>query len=917
MENLRRIRRFAPVLIVGIVGITVSVAIWYLTFVSENRAFTQEFGSRANNQATILQNGVNNFWDKLYAVRAFFNSSSHAITREEFESFSNSLIVDHAAILNVTWAPRIRREERSAHELAAIRDGLSDYHIRATATDGSLVISPERDEYFPKFYSTEVRTSSVYGLDLSDDGERGKTLVHIRDANVLSASPPQVLHIGEGDRRGFWVGLPVYTRGLPHETMEDRRRNLLGFVQGVFQIKAMIDTIFGSVESPVRIYLFVPNAAVDALPVYFTSRLGNKPIEASSQKQLSAEIYRSFPIKFGDVQWTMLVAPERASLIGHERSSIVLISGLLLSGGLALFIWMLRLHARNLEITNGKSKEQNLRFEMALNNMVQGILMYDSSGKLIISNKRFAELIGVPQEKWEISALGTTVFQTMAVARGLTNVTGKNPEQAVADFQNLLDHRSTGSVVYERTDGRTFHATCVPMTDGGLVITFEDITERRRTQDKISHMARHDALTDLPNRNLFYEKIEELLSRAPQEGTFTVLSLDLDRFKSVNDTLGHPIGDKLLQAAAGRMRDCVRKTDVVARLGGDEFAILQPTLNQPTDATLLATRLIDAVGAPYQLDGHQVIVGISVGVAIAPADGTKPDQLMKNADLALYRCKADGGQTYRFFEADMDARMQERRALELDLRKALANGEFTLNYQPIVNIKTGKIISCEALIRWDQPKRGWVPPLEFIPIAEETGLIVPIGEWVLRQACVDVVEWPNEFTVAVNVSPAQLRSSDFFQVVKSALKKSRLPASRLELEITESVLMQDSKAVLSLLHRIKDLGVSIAMDDFGTGYSSLSYLRSFPFDKIKIDQSFIGDLSTNKDSLAILRAVIGLGRSLNIVTSAEGVETLNQLEILRTEGCMQAQGYFFSQPRSAAETKVLLTSFVDQAKAVA
>jgi diguanylate cyclase (GGDEF)-like protein len=408
-----------------------------------------------------------------------------------------------------------------------------------------------------------------------------------------------------------------------------------------------------------------------------------------------------------------------------------------------------------------------------------------------------------------------------------------------------------------------------------------------------------------------------LLQRAAQGDAFAVLSLDLDRFKSVNDTFGHPVGDKLLQAAAGRMRRCIRDCDLVARLGGDEFAIVQVKYQHPEDASSLAKRLIDTLSAPYQIHGHQILIGTSVGIAIAPNDGTDPDQLMTNADLGLYRSKADGGSTYRFFESQTDAGARAYRPLELDLRKALGNEEFSLDYQPIVEVKSGRIKACEALLRWHHPERGSVPPLEFIPIAERTGLIVPVGEWVLRRACAEAAHWPGAITVAVNVSPAQFRNANFMGVVADALERSGLPAGRLELEITELVLMHDDNAVLPLLRQLKDLGVSIVMDDFGSGYSSLGYLRSFPFDKIKIDQSFTRDLPESKDSLAIVRAVIGLARSLGIVTTAEGVETQKQLDILRAEGCIQAQGFFFSVPKSSEEIRGLLASFGVQARAVA
>ena len=662
----------------------------------------------------------------------------------------------------------------------------------------------------------------------------------------------------------------------------------------------MFDGILAHVGSSARLYLFAPDATVDDPPIYFAAGHGVEPIAAKSQADLGSGLQRTFPLKFGDARWTLVVAPERAALgfAGHERSWIVLIFGLLLSGGMTMFIWAMRRQAASLETANRKFEVQNIRFDTALNNMVQGLLMFNAAGKLIIANRRFAKLFGVPWQQWINKALGMTVPETMRLVNDLSDVTETNQSQIMSEYRNIMEHREAGKIVFERTDGCTFVASISPMADSGLVVTFEDITERQLTEAKIFHMAHYDALTDLPNRNLFYERMEELLARVADGGSFAVLSLDLDRFKSVNDTLGHPIGDKLLQAVADRLRRCVRDGDTVARLGGDEFAILQTAFGQPTNVTGLAERLIATVGAPYTIDGHQVMVGTSVGIAIAPGDGAEPDQLMKNADLALYRAKTNGGGIVHFFEEEMDAHMQERHALELDLRKALVNDEFTINYQPIVNLKAGKIAGCEALIRWHRPGRGLVPPLDFIPLAEATGLIVPIGEWVLRRACADAADWPEELTVAVNVSPAQFASANFVGVVTDALAKSGLPASRLELEITELVLMQDKSSALTLFHQLKALGVSIAMDDFGTGYSSLGYLRSFPFDRIKIDQSFIKDLSKKKDSLAVLRAVVSLGHSLGILTTAEGIETSFQLETVRAEGCTEGQGYF-SACRSA------------------
>jgi diguanylate cyclase (GGDEF)-like protein len=387
-----------------------------------------------------------------------------------------------------------------------------------------------------------------------------------------------------------------------------------------------------------------------------------------------------------------------------------------------------------------------------------------------------------------------------------------------------------------------------------------------------------------------------------------VLCLDLDNFKTINDTLGHPIGDKLLRGVAERLRCAVGPDDTIARLGGDEFAILQ-SATSPYAAEALAGRLVEVLSTPIVVDGHEINTGISVGIALAPNDGTAADDLMKCADLALYRAKAEGRSLFRFFEPEMDARIQARRALEVDLRRALASGEFHLVYQPLLNLAANELTGMEALLRWNSSERSAVTPAEFIPVAEETGLIVPLGEWVLRRACAEAAQWPDSVRVAVNLSPVQFRNRGLVTTVTQALAAAGLSPARLEIEITEAALLQKDEMTVAMLHQLRALGVRISMDDFGTGYSSLSYLRSFPFDKIKIDRSFIADIERNGDSEAIIRAIAELGASLGIETTAEGIETEEQLELVRRAGCTEVQGYLLSQPRAAADVLDLIAGF--------
>jgi diguanylate cyclase (GGDEF)-like protein/PAS domain S-box-containing protein len=553
-------------------------------------------------------------------------------------------------------------------------------------------------------------------------------------------------------------------------------------------------------------------------------------------------------------------------------------------------------------------RETNLRLDAALDNMSQGLCLFDAQNRLEVVNRRFFEIFGLSRDKIQP---GTTFRRILELSAARHNQGSKTATQLLAEQAELINRHDSGTHYYELSDGRVIASVYSPTSNGGWVATFEDVTERRMAEAQIIHMARHDALTDLPNRILFREKMEQALNRGEK---LSVLFVDLDRFKAVNDTLGHPVGDALLCAVTQRLQMAVRGTDTVARLGGDEFAIVQVG-GKPTDASELAARIIDQLSEPFDILGNQVVIGASIGIAIAPTDGKEPDQLLRNADMALYRAKSSGRGSYHFFQPEMDAQMQARHALETDLRKAVTAAEFEVYYQPIVELAGGRITGFEALVRWNHPQRGLVSPANFISVAEEIGLIVPLGDWVLKQACRDAATWPEGLTVAVNLSAVQFRNPSLALSIVSALSASGLDASRLVLEITETVLLQDDRAILDALHQIRALGARISMDDFGTGYSSLSYLRSFPFDKIKIDRSFIQELGRKDDCIAIIRAVTRLGDNLGMITIAEGVETNEQLEILRAEGCTQVQGYLFSAPRPASEIPKLLETINPRVRA--
>ncbi|WP_050422692.1 EAL domain-containing protein [Bradyrhizobium tropiciagri] len=543
------------------------------------------------------------------------------------------------------------------------------------------------------------------------------------------------------------------------------------------------------------------------------------------------------------------------------------------------------------------------QFDTALNNMPHGLCMFSADGRLAVMNHRFIEMMELSEDFVQRGASATDICNACVLSGAIS---------AAAAQQILYEIESSqrGDIVTSDPDpaqNRSLDWTFQPMAGGGTVVLVEDITERKDAEARISHLARYDELTALPNRVNFRDEIGRLLAMQHGDHRSALLFVDLDQFKQVNDTLGHPCGDQLLCAVAERLREMLRPEDFVARFGGDEFVVFQQNIHSHEDAAALARRIVDRLSERYKIDNHLVEIGASVGIAMT-APGVGADTLLKNADMALYRAKADGRGTFCFFRDEMAQTVEARRILELDLRKALANEEFELFYQPLINLKSGKVSTCEALLRWNHPARGTVSPVDIIPVAEDMGLIVDLGRWILRKACMECMKWPEAVSVAVNFSPQQFHQRDVLSEVRYALEVSGLPAHRLEIEITESSLLHNTELTHDVLSQLRSLGVRISLDDFGTGYSSLSYLHNFPLQKVKIDRSFLEGIDSDRP-LTLLRGVARLSADLGMSVVVEGIETNEQLELISADGAVtEAQGYLFSRPVPAVRIRQLLNA---------
>jgi diguanylate cyclase (GGDEF)-like protein len=783
-----KLRQLLPCILAATIGLAASVTFSGVIVQRDNTDAERQFRVLAENHFMVLQTGLNEYVNRLHVVRALFDSSTEPVTRNQFEAFTRPILADNSAIVTLSFAPRLLNSERAEHERSAALQGLAGYRIKSMNADGKMTLSPQHSEYYPIYYATLPKTSPLYGLDLRSEPPTLAEMDHARDANRLGFSPIRTLVSTGGTQSGYLFSMPVYKQGSLHETIEERRRNLIGFVHGSLITGKMVDTIISATKTPkgIDLFFFLPGGGRDDLPAYVhSSRLRTTPAERMSEASLAAGPHWSRDlIADGQLWMTMEVVPMPGGplIAQHGRSWVVLAFGLILTGAVVIYIR---------------------------------------------SSRRYA-------------------FRMM------------------------------------------------------------------RANQKVSELAQMDALTSLANRRAFMERLGAAFAACRRGANpFSILYFDLDHFKDVNDTLGHAIGDALLRQVASRVTDATRENDIVARFGGDEFAILQSDANDIAAAGTLAAKIGQILAEPYFIEGNEVHISVSIGISRYAPDSPGPDAMIIQADLALYRAKEDGRNCYRFHSADLDREVQNRVVIGEELRGALDRNELELHYQPQVELRSGRIVGLEALLRWNHPKRGWIPPAIFIPIAERTGQIQILGQWVLDAACRQLRSWQDQGVapalLGVNFSALHFKgSADLDRDVAECLGKWGIAPGMIEIELTESVLMDITQQHNERFERLRQLGVRIAIDDFGTGYSSLSYLAKYPISRMKIAQELVFGVDTDSRSATVVCAAIRLAHELGIEIIAEGVETEGQAKFLLSAGCERGQGFYFSRPVNAERATKLL-----------
>jgi diguanylate cyclase (GGDEF)-like protein len=785
MPKLQLGRRFLPLVAAASAGVAVAVSAWLAVSVWEERLARVAFTNVAGDYAAVLQNGLDDYVDKLVDVRAFYDSSVK-VDPDEFKLFTSRILQGNAPRMRITWCPRVTDNERFAFEIKAGRGGLRDYKIKTRTPDGVASRAPEGEEYFPVLYATNLpKGAAILGVDLKSEPIKWKTIERARDDDRMAAALDIVLSGDDKDkRRGFFVALPVYRQGLPQATVAERRENILGILGATFETNTILAAILNGAALPQNVDLYLYPAQGGAAPVYMRASPAQRaPLKPIALAELEKAPHWSGALKVGDASWKLVVTPTKGGLLtSFYRAWIVFVIVILAFGAVLAYMWATMRNAARLE----------------------------------------------------------------------------------------------------------------------------------RVNRRVVELARTDLLTDLANRRGFLKRLSAAFAASSRSAPpFAVLYLDIDDFKDVNDTLGHPMGDALLKQVVERLKRVVKDEDLVARFGGDEFAILQTGVTDAAMAGALAIAIGKELAKSFDVDGHQVRITSSIGISLFTPELADPETMMVQADLALYDAKAEGRNCYRFHSRELDQQVHERVTLAEELRQALEEGDLELYYQPQVDLTTGRIIGLEALVRWNHRTRGLLPPSSFIPIAERTGAVLPLGEWVMNEACRQLKLWQDEgvapAVMAVNVSGVQVKgASELKRGVETSLDRWGLDPGQIELELTESVLMEATQRHSDTLDELRRLGVAIAIDDFGTGYSSLKYLTLYPVNRLKLAQDLVFRVTIDYRNAAVVRAAIRLAHELGVDVIAEGVETEAQVRFLMGAGCKQAQGYYFSRPVTAERATILL-----------
>lgn len=892
------VRKNLPLAITLVVGTLVTLGAWRFVENVERERTELAFSQRVENTADAILDRFAAYQQVLHGGAALLHAS-HAVSRTEWRVYVEHLMVEELfpGIQGVGYAVNLAPGDLDAHERAVRADGFPDYRVHPHAVRGpppsSAII------YLEPF---DVRNQRAFGYDMYSNAIRRTAMARARDTGkpALSGRVTLLQEMDQDLQAGILLYLPVYREDGPLDTVAQRRAALLGWVYSPFRMNNLMQGILGHDLRGVRLRVFDGQSEDEASLLFDSDSQAQHPVALMTTRRV---------LQVAGRPWTMALSLEpAAAAAGLTHASTVLIGGLITTLLLAWVVVSLRSSEERAgrlawEMTDALRASER-RYRAILEHTADGILTIDERGIVRSFNKAAEAIFGYSADE----VIGRNVSKLMPERYRAQH------DGYVARMETSASHRNLGmrrEVVGLRSDGEEFPlwlaVNKIP-TRGALeyVGMVSDLTERKRIQAELQYTAHHDALTTLPNRAVLKDRLDQAIRLARREGNkVAVLMLDLDHFKRINDTLGHHVGDDLLISIALRLEASVRDVDTVVRMGGDEFVIVLPSVGGREDVVPVVEKLMRILSQPISVVGHEMIITPSIGVCLCPDDGQDERALLKHADTAMYQAKAAGRGNYQFFETHMLRTNQRRLETETALRRALDRGEFSLRFQPQINIHSGQLIGCEALVRWHHPQLGDVSPALFIPMAEEMGLIGSIGDWVLLKACQEAAEMQRELGqplhVAVNISPQQFFRNDIVSSINRALAMSGFPASQLEVEITEGVLLENSRETVQLLHKIRALGVSLAVDDFGTGYSSLSYLTRFPIDKLKIDQSFVRDITTDASDAAVASAIIAMAHSLKLVVVAEGVETLEQYEFLSQRQCDIAQGFYFGRPVTQRE----------------